>query len=97
MIEFQNEQTIKVLPRGYGKSAWDQMVQSLNRPHVQTLGSALVDEKLWYTVKLTMPAAEWVRHQPQSDWYNHSTGRGVEVDCFDVVAELYTALRLKWS
>lgn len=96
MIELQNK-TTTMLSRGYGKSVWNQMVQSLIQPDIQTLSSATVDEKTWYTVKLAMPAAEWLRHQPQCDWYEHGSKHSVESNCFDVSAELYTALKLKWS
>lgn len=97
MTELQNKRTIMLLARGHGKSVWNQIVQSLIQPDIQTLSSVIVDEKIWYTVKLTMPAAEWLRHQPQSDWYEHNASGRIDSNCFDVSAELYTALKLKWS
>jgi hypothetical protein len=79
--------------RGTGKSVWAQMVQDMIPPDVKLVTSAPVDGKTWYTVKLTMPAAKWLRRQPGADWQEHKPGNGY----FDISDKLYTALTLKWT
>ena len=67
-------------------------------PDVKTLDSAEVDGKMWYTVKLTIPAREWLRQQPVDEWYEHIDQRYyIDRSCFDVSEQLYTALKLKWT
>ena len=93
MIHFHDKKTIMLNSRAYGKSVWNQIVQSLIQPDIQTLDTAKVDEKTWYTVKLTMPVQQWIRQQPIKEWYDHKNNTG----CFDVSEKLYTALNLKWK
>ncbi len=71
--------------------AWNDMVQQLTTPDIQNIGQAQVDGKFWYTVKLTMPAQEWIHAQPRWEWYELDSG------LFDVSEKLYTALTLKWK
>jgi hypothetical protein len=79
-----------------GKTVWGQMVESLMKPDVQTLSSARVDNKTWYTVKLSMPAREWLVQQPVEEWHEH-LAYYFDRKCFDVSEQLYTALKLKWT
>lgn len=74
--------------------AWNDMVQQLTTPDIQTLEKVYVDENIWYLVKLSMPAQEWIRAQPRWEWYEHVS---VDSGLFDVSEKLYTALTLKWK
>jgi hypothetical protein len=79
-------------------SMWNHMVKQLTPPDIQNIGSARVDGKFWYTVKLTMPAQEWIRQQPNEEWYEHIDQRYyVDGSRFDISEKLYTALTLKWK
>lgn len=71
-------------------AVWNQMVRALIKPDIMLLDSALVDNHIWHTVKLSVPASQWLVCQPVNEWYAHS-------DCFDVSDQLYTALNLKWK
>ena len=72
-------------------STWNHMVKQLTPPDIQNIGNAHVDGKFWSTVKLTMPAQEWIRAQPRREWYE------LDSSLFDVSEKLYTALTLKWN
>lgn len=78
--------------RQTGKSFWANMVRDLTMPDIKILSSAEVDGKLWYTVQLSIPAREWLRKQPEKDWYEH-----IDHSMFDVSEQMYSALMLKWK
>lgn len=85
------EITVFTAGRRTGKSVWSQMVQDLTMPDVTIIDSAEVDREIWYTVKLSMPAREWLYEQPREHW--------VELDhrgFFDISSKIYTALKLKF-
>lgn len=81
----------------FSDRVWNEIVQSLTVPDIQTLTSAVVDDKMWYTVKLSMPAQTWIRCQPREHWHELESRSYVETGCFDVSEQLYTALKLKYE
>lgn len=83
--------------RQFADHVWNEIVQSLKVPDIRTLTSAVVDDKMWYTVKLSMPAQDWIRYQPQEHWQELQSRNYVETGCFDVSEQLYTALKLKYG
>lgn len=96
MTGFKSKRAMSLYSRGYGKSVWNQMIAELMQPDMQILTQAQVDDKTWYTVKLTSIAADWLRLQPKNDWVEHTHqpfGGGV----FDVSEQMYSALALKWK
>ena len=79
-------------------SAWSNMVQNLMQPNITLLTSAKVDEKMWYTVKLSMPVANWMRQQETTKWEEHYPANSwAGQNIFDVEETLYTLLNLKWK
>lgn len=91
MPGFKSKKAIAFTGRGAGKSTWEQMVQSMIPPDVKLITSAVVDGEIWHTVKLTIPAAEWLRQQHKADWVE------LEPTYFDISDRLYTLLALKWK
>jgi hypothetical protein len=81
----------------FSDHVWNEIVQSLTVPDIRTLASAVVDDKMWYTVKLSMPAQTWIRCQPREHWHELESRSYVETGCFDVSEQLYTVLNLKWN
>ena len=86
-----------ITTRQFADHVWNEIVQSLKVPDIRTLSSAVVDDKMWYTVKLSMPAQDWVRCQPREHWHELESRSYVETGCFDASEQLYTALKLKYE
>ena len=62
------------------------------------IDSAVVDGRMWYTVQTRPPVSEWVRQQPNNQWYSHVGASGYKViDAFDIEERLYNMLALRWS
>jgi hypothetical protein len=78
-------------------TVWNHVVKSLMCPHVQTLTSSKVDRKIWYTVKLSVPAQKWLRFECQTQWFALDSETYVGDGCFDISEKLYTALLLKYG
>lgn len=91
MSGFRSKRLIAFHGRGLGKSTWHHLVQELMQPDITLKDSATVDGQTWYTVKLSMPAADWLRQQPKQEWSETAD------KFFDISDQLYTALMLKWK
>lgn len=91
------EMSIITASRQSGKSIFADMVQQLAQPTIQILDKVLVDNEVWYSVRLNMPAAEWARQQDQTMWYEHYPTNWQSSGLFDVKEQLYTMLALKWK
>jgi len=97
MSGFQSKRAITHHGRGLGKSVWTQMVQDLTLPNVTLVASAEVDGKIWHTVQLSYPVAEWVRQQDSSLWVEPVAQQSWKKNYFDIEESLFTMLKLKWS
>jgi hypothetical protein len=82
----------------FSDHVWNEIVQSLTVPDIRTLASAVVDDKTWHTVKLSMPAAEWIRTQNCSLWVELvATDNWASKGTFDIEESLFTVMLLKWK
>ena len=94
MTGFKSKRVAAITGRG-GNAAWSKLVQDLIHPDIRVLTSATVDNQTWYTVKLSMPAEEWLRLQPKQDWCKYLASDSAT--CFDISEKMYSAMCLKWS
>lgn len=98
MTGFSSKKTLSLFAHGRGKSVWPRIIADLIQPDMQILTQAQVDEKTWYTVKLSIPAAEWLRTQDNSLWYEFvATNNWASNGTFDIEESLFTVLSLKWK
>lgn len=98
MTVFLSKKMLSLYAHGHGKSVWNQIIADLIQPDMQILTQAQVDEKTWYTVKLSMPAAEWLRTQDKSLWVELvETNNWASNGTFDVEESLVTVMLLKWK
>lgn len=77
-------------------TAWNHMIQSMIPPDVQLLAKAPVDGKIWHTVKLSWPAADWIQTQDSNKW-QRLVGNIAGAALFDIEESLVTALMLKYN
>ena len=78
-------------------AAWHHMIQSMITPDVVVLDQASVDQKIWHTVKLTWPAADWIRTQDSTKWHELTGAAPAMATLFDIEESLLTVLMLKWK
>lgn len=94
MTGFKSKRVAAITGRG-SNAVWDKLIQDLIHPDIRLLTSATVDTRTWYTVKLSMPAEEWLQLQPKQDWCKHLAPDNST--CFDISEKMYSAMCLKWS
>lgn len=93
----KHELVIMTSGRGVGKSIvreeymkWKQIFGDQGFSRLQ--GPLMVDGKPWYVINCNQSAAQWLRQQDKTQWYEHQGTLHV----FDVSEELYLMIRLKW-
>lgn len=65
---------------------------------ITMIAKAMVDDAMWYTVRVSSPAGQWMRGQPKEMWYEHpSSNWPIDANTFDMHEKLYTMLALAWS
>lgn len=95
------EVTVMVAGRGLGKTR-------LTREYLQMLAKHQsfdiveqypVDSNQWFIVRcLGKEVANWVRDQPEDQWYEHIDDRGyIDLRVFDIHEELMAMMKLRWS
>jgi len=74
------------------------MVDAFNPMHFKVVDTAVVDDELWYQVRVfSTPCRTAVRSHKQSLWYEHSQYYPLKGTLFDIHEKLFTILAIEFS